>query len=194
MTRCRLTRVVWALLVTGTLTACAAREPASPVADARAPRPGFPSAHHPSSTSPSAEPSQGPLAGGRYSLMNAKLNLPPLPDSGTAGEEPVAIPLNTADPRYAEYFAELKRRIEERWSYPTEASRQGLSGSGELRFVLRKDGSVKSVEILKSSGVRVLDSYIENAIRLAAPFPPVPASVGGDVIPISINFNYRLHR
>ena len=27
---------------------------------------------------------------------------------------------------------------------------------------------------------------------MAQPFPPIPASVGDDVIPISINFNYVL--
>ena len=60
------------------------------------------------------------------------------------------------------------------------------------RFVLRKDGTVRTVEIINSSGVMVLDRYIENAIRLASPFPPIPVSVGEDVIPISINFTYVL--
>ena len=137
-----------------------------------------------------------------------KLDLPPLPgpsgrggtrpdgagagESGTEREGQIAVPLNTPDPRYAEYFAELKRRIEDKWSYPTEASRNGQSGQGELRFVLRKDGSVRTVEIVSSSGVRILDSYIENAIRLAQPFPPIPTSIGEDLIPISINFTYTL--
>jgi outer membrane biosynthesis protein TonB len=40
--------------------------------------------------------------------------------------------------------------------------------------------------------VRVLDYNIEAAIRQAQPFPPIPASVGDDVIPISINFTYVL--
>ena len=76
--------------------------------------------------------------------------------------------------------------------YPQEAARKGQSGQGHLRFVLRKDGSVRTVEIIDSSGVMVLDRYIENAIRLASPFPPIPVSVGEDVIPISINFTYVL--
>jgi protein TonB len=113
--------------------------------------------------------------------------------SGRESEGQIAIPLNTPDPRYAEYFAELKRRIEDKWTYPTEASRKGQSGRGELRFVLHKNGSVRTVEIVQSSGVRILDVYIENAIRQAQPFPPIPASVGEDMIPISINFTYTLH-
>ncbi len=113
-------------------------------------------------------------------------------ESGSSSDGQIAVPLNTPDPRYAAYFAELKRRIEDKWMYPSEAARKGQSGQGELRFVLRKNGTVGTVEIVHSSGVRVLDAYIENAIRLAQPFPPIPTSVGEDVLPISINFTYTL--
>ena len=113
-------------------------------------------------------------------------------ESGSSSEGQVAVPLNTPDPRYAAYFAELKRRIEDKWVYPQEAARNGQSGQGDLRFVLRKDGTVRTVEIVSSSGVRVLDYYIEQAIRQAQPFPPIPVSVGEDLIPISINFTYTL--
>ncbi|HZS33882.1 MAG TPA: TonB family protein [Methylomirabilota bacterium] len=113
-------------------------------------------------------------------------------ESGLEPEGQIAIPLNTPDPRYADYFAELKRRIEDKWVYPQEAARKGQSGQGELRFVVRKDGSVRTVEIVHSTGVAILDRYIENAIRLASPFPPIPAGVGQDVIPISINYTYVL--
>ncbi len=149
------------------------------------------------------------MSGRGFSLLSPKLQLPPLPapsgrggtrsDGAGAGESggetdgQIAVPLNTPDPRYAGYFAELKRRIEDKWVYPQEASRRGQSGQGEIRFILRKDGSVRTVEIVHSSGVRILDSYIENAIRLAQPFPPIPPSVGEDLIPISLNFTYTLH-
>jgi protein TonB len=113
-------------------------------------------------------------------------------ESGTEHEGQIAVPLNTPDPRYAAYFAELKRRIEDKWSYPTEASRKGQSGQGEIRFILHKNGGVRTVEIVHSSGVRILDFYIENAIRQAQPFPPIPASIGEDLIPISITFTYTL--
>ena len=112
--------------------------------------------------------------------------------SGTEREGAVAVPLNTPDPRYAEYFSELKRRIEAKWSYPAEAARKGQSGQGELQFVVREDGSVRTVEIVRSSGIDLLDRYIENAIRIAQPFPPIPAALGDDVLPISINFSYVL--
>jgi outer membrane biosynthesis protein TonB len=135
------------LLAAALTTACAERE---------TPRPSGTAVRSP-------EQAVSPLAGGRFSLMQAKLNMPPLPEAGTVSEGQVAIPLNTPDPRYAEYFADIKRRIEDKWSYPKEASRKGQSGQGELLFVVRKDGSVRKVEI-----------------------------GGGETIPISINFTYTL--
>ena len=162
----------------------------------------------PARSSPPAAPEESPFGGRQYSLLSPKLEVPPLPSpSGRGGNQPqgsgagesgtdhdgqIAVPLDTPDPRYAEYFAELKRRIEDKWTYPEEAARKGQFGRGELRFVLRKDGSVRTVEIVSSSGVRILDSYIQNAIRMAQPFPPIPMSIGDDVLPISINFTYVL--
>jgi TonB family protein len=132
-----------------------------------------------------------PLDASRFSLLNSKLAMPPLAvsDGGVA-----PVPIASTDPRYAEYFADIKKRIEDKWVYPTQATQQGQSGKGEVQFVLRRDGSLKAVETVKSSGVKPLDQHIERAIRLAAPFPPIPAFVDGDVLPISINFTYTLGR
>lgn len=184
-------------------------EPPTPVG----PRPQEPLAGgaapaRPAPSAPPEAPSESPSAGRQYSLLEPKLDLPPLPrpsgrggaqpegtgagESGTERDGQIAVPLNTPDPRYAAYFAELKRRIENNWSYPTEAARNGQTGQGDLRFVLRQDGSVRTVEIVNSSGVRILDSYIANAIRLASPFPPIPPSLGEDMLLISINYTYVL--
>jgi TonB family protein len=183
--------------------------PAPPVTAARPPQPA-PGAGAPARPAPAAPveaPSTSIWAGRQFSLLTPGLEKPALPPSGRGGTQEegtgagesgattdgqIAVPLNTPDPRYADYFAELKRRIEDKWTYPSEASRKGQSGGGEIRFVLHKNGVVRTVQIVHSSGVPILDSYIENAIRMAQPFPPIPATVGDDVIPISISFNYIL--
>jgi len=61
----------------------------------------------------------------------------------------------------------------------------------EIRKI-RKDGSVLEVDVLRSTGVGILDRYIENAIRFASPFPPIPGNVGAEAIPISVNFIYTI--
>src|SRR2546422_5502528 len=104
----------------------------------------------------------------------------------------VPIPLDTPDPRYADYFLELKKRIEAKWGYPEQALQRHQSGSGVLVFILRKDGSVREIDVLRSTGVAILDRYIENAVRFASPFPPIPGNVAEDAIPVSLNFVYVL--
>jgi protein TonB len=102
------------------------------------------------------------------------------------------VPLETPDPRYADYFLEIKRRIEANWTYPQEAIRRNQSGQGVVEFVLRKDGSLRLVEVVRTSGVPILDRYLENAIKFAAPFPPVPDRISTEALPISLNFTYVL--
>jgi protein TonB len=170
------------------------------------PAPGRPS---PPEAAPGT-PQEGPFGDtSRFSLLRPKIEVPPLPEApsgrggtrrdgegaGERGWQPdgqAAIPLDTADPRYTEYFVELKKRIEANWVYPQEAARKGQSGHGLVGFVLRRDGSLREVEIVQSSGVTLLDRYLVNAIRLAAPFPPVPDRLGRDSLPVAMTFRYIL--
>lgn len=164
----------------------------------------------PAATGPASNPPESPLAGRRFSLLGPRIEVPPElspPPSGSGGTRPegsgagesgrerdgqVVVPLNTPDPKYAEYFLELKKRIEAHWVYPQEAIRRNQSGQGVVEFVLRKDGSVRLVEVVHSSGVAILDRYVENAIKFAAPFPPMPERLATDTLPISLNFTYVL--
>ena len=89
------------------------------------------------------------------------------------------------------YQREVKRRIEEKWVYPQEAARRGQSGYGEARFIIRPDGTLKDVEIVRSTGTFVLDRYVTNAVTLASPFPPLPAGMPEEMA-ITFTFTYVL--
>ena len=58
--------------------------------------------------------------------------------------------------------------------YPQEARRNQVFGSLRLAVTLFPDGTVAKVEVLQSSGHRVLDLAAIRTIRLAAPFAPFP--------------------
>jgi TonB family protein len=114
-------------------------------------------------------------------------------ESGREAEGQVPIPLNTPDPRYADYFLQIKRQIEAHWVYPSDAVRKRQSGQGLLEFGVRKDGSLRLVKIVQSSGFEILDRYIANAVRLAAPFPPIPDRIGRESLWIGpLPFTYVL--
>jgi len=59
-------------------------------------------------------------------------------------------------------------------NYPAEARQRGLHGELELTVTLARDGSVKAIDVNRSSGEPVLDKAAMQIVRLAAPFPPIP--------------------
>jgi TonB family protein len=101
-------------------------------------------------------------------------------------------PLDINDPRTRAYFDEIKRRIFAVWSYPKAAAQQNQSGSGEVVFMVKQDGRIGTVDVVRSTGSAVLDQYMANAIRLAAPFSPFPCKITEEAIPVTLSFEYVL--
>ena len=62
-------------------------------------------------------------------------------------------------------------------NYPQEARRKKLYGDLRLAVTLLPDGTVENVEILLSSGQRVLDQAAIRIVRMASPFSPLPAEM-----------------
>lgn len=57
-------------------------------------------------------------------------------------------------------------------NYPVDAHRKKLYGTLRVLVAILPDGSLKSVEILQSSGHKALDDAAIRIVRLAAPFQP----------------------
>jgi protein TonB len=159
-------------------------------------------------TPPAPGSAESALMGRGFSLLPPKLDVPALPrlpggggrrpegegagESGHEREGQAAIPLNKPpDADHAEYFLKVKKAIEEHWSYPRAAAEKGQSGQLVLEFVIRKDGNVL-VELVRTSGVDILDRYAVNAVKLSAPFPPIPERLASDNLRISASFTYIL--
>jgi protein TonB len=103
-----------------------------------------------------------------------------------------AVSLDTKELKYLSYFALIKRRIERVWTYPPGAIASGLQGQLHLKFVLRSDGQVKIVELLRSSGYKVLDKEAWDAVVNAGPFGPFPPTIPDDELHITARFTYVL--
>ncbi|MDT8318654.1 MAG: TonB family protein [bacterium] len=106
-------------------------------------------------------------------------------------EEGDEVSLNTTDFKYLSYFSKLKDRIQMVWRYPEAAKVTGLQGSLVLKFVLNKDGSLRELKVMRSSGAEILDDAAIKAIRRAAPFYAIPQNLG-DVLSIVASFEYEL--
>lgn len=83
---------------------------------------------------------------------------------------------NTREYAFAAYMRGWSDRVERvgNLNYPETARRRGLHGNVLLTVVLNLDGSIKNIEVIQSSGEKILDDAAERIVRLAAPFPPAP--------------------
>jgi protein TonB len=80
----------------------------------------------------------------------------------------------TQEYRYALYMDAWRAKVERigNLNYPEEAKNRRLMGSLVLDVALRHDGSVARVEVLRSSGHKLLDDAAKRIVELASPFAP----------------------
>ncbi|TCV94200.1 outer membrane transport energization protein TonB [Luteibacter rhizovicinus] len=83
---------------------------------------------------------------------------------------------NTREYVYAAYMKGWVGRVERvgNLNYPDEARRQDMHGELVLTVGLNRDGSIKSMDVIKSSGHKLLDDAAQRIVRLSAPFPSLP--------------------
>ena len=112
----------------------------------------------PTSTPPAAQPSSAPSS-------NVKSNLPPS-GAETVGE------FNFATSAGDERFSKILKAIQKHHKYPKRAQKMRHQGVVEVSFLYKKDGTVRDVKVIKSSGFETLDEAAVELINRAAPdFP-----------------------
>lgn len=88
-----------------------------------------------------------------------------------------AVSAKTAE--QAAYLHDWVAQVEETGNqhYPEEARRKHIFGDIRLAVSVHPDGSVDAVEILQSSGQRVLDQAAIRSVHMASPFADFPAEM-----------------
>ena len=115
-----------------------------------------------------------------------------LRSSDQPGSPGNGISLDTREIKYLSYFAHIKHKIERVWGYPQEASANGIQGQLQLKLVLLRNGELKTVELLRSSGHTVLDKEAWDAVNNGSPFHPFPSTIPDDELHITARFTYLL--
>jgi hypothetical protein len=120
---------------------------------------------------------------------------------GRGGIEGEPIPLDSEDSRYSDFLDQVRRKIKEKWGFPCVKNPRTRecevhSTSLEIEFGILKDGRVQFVDLVRVADYAIYDEYAVNAIKLAAPFPPVPPvmlkamKAGSTGVPIRARFSY----
>ena len=88
---------------------------------------------------------------------------------------------NAAEYRFAQYEEDWRVKVERvgTLNYPAEA-RGKLYGNLRLTVTIRPDGTVESIELDRSSGLKVLDAAAFKIVRMATPFAAFPPNIRRD--------------
>lgn len=88
---------------------------------------------------------------------------------------------NAREYRFAQYEEDWRAKIERvgTLNYPAEA-RGKHYGMLQLTVTIRPDGSVDSIELNHSSGLKILDAAAHRIVQLASPFAAFPDSIRKD--------------
>jgi protein TonB len=83
---------------------------------------------------------------------------------------------STQEYAWATYLSEWVKRVERvgNLNYPDEARQRRLAGAVVITIAIRRNGSVETAQIVKSSGIPLLDSSALRIARLAEPYAALP--------------------
>lgn len=102
------------------------------------------------------------------------------------------ISANTKEYAYAAYMSAWVARVERigNLNYPDEARREHVHGELVLTVALDRSGNIKGIDVIHSSGHKLLDEAAMRIVRLAAPFPPIPRQEGIDELYITRTWQF----
>jgi protein TonB len=94
------------------------------------------------------------------------------------------------------YRDEWRKKVERvgNLNYPDEARRQQIYGSLRMLVVIDRNGTLKELRVLESSGQPVLDEAAMRIVRLAAPFAPFSGDLANNFDQVEIIRTWRFER
>lgn len=92
------------------------------------------------------------------------------------------------EPDFGPYMKELQRRIKMNWDPP----KGNESKRVVLLFSIARDGRLLNVSVHRSSGLPAADKAAIDAVKLTAPFRPLPPDFKGNSVDIQFTFDYNV--
>ena len=131
-------------------------------------------------------PSLSPSSGSSGSLGRGSSGRGSAGNPGGGGGAPGIDALR--EPDFGPYMRDLQNRIKMNWDPP----KGNESKRVVLMFKIAKDGRLLTCSVSKSSGLPSADQAALNAVKLTAPFRPLPADFRGQSIDIQFTFDYNV--
>lgn len=93
---------------------------------------------------------------------------------------------------WGRYTNSIQLKIAQAKTYPSIARERKQQGKAFLSFKLDRDGKILELSVENSSGYKILDQAAIKAIKEAAPFPAIPASLNKNYASLKIPISFVL--
>jgi len=103
------------------------------------------------------------------------------------------ISANTREYEFASYMSAWVAKVERvgNLNYPVELRARKLHGDLVLSVGINQDGSVESIEVMRSSGIPAIDDAARNIVEMAGPYAPLPDNIKDHVDILQIVRTWR---
>ncbi|NVN92190.1 MAG: TonB family protein [Desulfuromonadales bacterium] len=102
--------------------------------------------------------------------------------------------LNTEDIQFGSFLRRFENSVYGVWRYPQEAARNGVEGITPVKITFNRKGEVVNVELLESSGAKILDEEVLRTLKLIGPVGNFPRGYDKDEFHLIAFFQYGLTR
>jgi protein TonB len=140
---------------------------------------------------PKPEPKPPPEPEKKEAPAKTRSPEPPLPgETPSTGTDVATVKTPGLDFPYPEYLRNIVSQVYRRWDRPGGAA----SLQAEVSFLILRDGSVREIKFIRSSGNFSFDLDAQGAVEAAGnarAFGPLPDGYPSDVLPVSFYFTPR---
>ena len=145
----------------------------------------------PAKLPPKPEPKPPPQPEKKEAPAKTRAPEKPLPgETPSTGTDIATVKTPGLDFPYPEYLRNIVSEVYRRWDRPSGAA----SLQAEVAFLILRDGSVREIKFIRSSGNFAFDLDAQGAIEAAGnarAFGPLPDGYPADVLPVSFYFTPR---
>jgi len=145
----------------------------------------------PAKLPPKPEPKPPPQPEKKEAPAKTRAPEKPLPgETPSTGTDIATVKTPGLDFPYPEYLRNIVSEVYRRWDRPSGAA----SLQAEVAFLILRDGSVREIKFIRSSGNFAFDLDAQGAIEAAGnahAFGPLPDGYPADLLPVSFYFTPR---
>lgn len=100
--------------------------------------------------------------------------------------------LNVDDIQFGSFLRRFESAVYGVWRYPSEAVKLGIEGITPVKITFNRKGAIEKVEVLESSGSKILDDEVRRTLGLIGPVGSLPRSYDKDKFYLIAFFHYGI--